>query len=88
MLNNSVSNCLIGTMNPGLPPFKPPSFSTTIQDETLTFSDMVSRLSTSLVVFPMIAILEIVAVSKTFCNCNLYYYCCHNIPEYKLQRRN
>lgn len=59
---------LTGKMKSGLPPFKPPPFSTDIKNGTehLDFTDMISTLGTSVISIPIISILESVAISKAF----------------------
>uniref|UniRef100_A0A1A9WB25 SLC26A/SulP transporter domain-containing protein n=1 Tax=Glossina brevipalpis TaxID=37001 RepID=A0A1A9WB25_9MUSC len=55
-----------GEINPGLPPFKWPPFSTTINGTTVPFKMMVSNLGASLISIPLISILESVAIAKAF----------------------
>lgn len=57
---------LTGKVNPGLPPFKPPPFSTTVGNETYTFGDMLGGLGSSIITIPGIAILESIAIAKAF----------------------
>lgn len=57
---------LTGKVNPGLPPFKPPPFTTTVGNETYTFGDMLSGLGSSIITIPGIAILESIAIAKAF----------------------
>lgn len=59
-----------GEITPGLPPFKPPPFSTTVNGTTHSFGDMVSDLGASLATIPLISILETVAIAKAFCELN------------------
>ncbi|XP_035777855.1 sodium-independent sulfate anion transporter-like isoform X1 [Anopheles albimanus] len=63
---------LIGDIPPGLPSIKAPPFSLTA-NETLTgqeesFSDMVSSLGSGLIVVPLIALMENIAICKAFSN--------------------
>lgn len=58
-----------GNITAGLPPFRLPPFSTTVDGEYVSFGDMISEVGASLGSIPMIAILEIVAISKAFCKC-------------------
>ncbi|XP_049801095.1 sodium-independent sulfate anion transporter-like [Schistocerca nitens] len=57
---------LTGEIQSGLPPFSPPPFSTTYQNETYSFPEMVSALGTNIITLPLIAILESVAIAKAF----------------------
>ncbi|XP_030558514.1 sodium-independent sulfate anion transporter [Drosophila novamexicana] len=55
-----------GNITAGLPPFRLPPFSTVVDGEYVSFGDMISTVGASLASIPMIAILEIVAISKAF----------------------
>lgn len=57
---------LTGKIKAGLPPFRPPPFSTTIDGKVYSFQDMVSELGSSLITIPLISILETVAIAKAF----------------------
>ncbi|XP_058456090.1 sodium-independent sulfate anion transporter-like isoform X2 [Malaya genurostris] len=57
---------LTGTVTPGLPPVQLPPFSTVVNNQTYTFTDMVSELGTSVIALPLIAILESIAIGKAF----------------------
>ncbi|XP_061711867.1 sodium-independent sulfate anion transporter-like [Cydia pomonella] len=57
---------LIGDIGSGLPKIEPPPFSTTVGNETYTFSDMMSVLGPQSLVLPLVAILESVAIAKAF----------------------
>ncbi|XP_046393558.1 sodium-independent sulfate anion transporter-like [Ischnura elegans] len=57
---------LTGFVKPGLPPFQPPPFSAQIKNETYNFLDMVSSLGSAILVVPLLAILENVALAKAF----------------------
>ncbi|XP_055710785.1 sodium-independent sulfate anion transporter-like isoform X2 [Phlebotomus papatasi] len=64
---------LIGDIPPGLPAFQPPPFSipavtngTEIIQEEESFSEMVSQLGSGLIVVPLIALLENMAICKVF----------------------
>lgn len=57
---------LIGDIRGGLPTFQPPSFSTTVGNETYTFADMIQVLGPQSMVLPLVAILESVAIAKAF----------------------
>lgn len=56
-----------GKITRGIPPFKPPPFSTNNNGTTDSFGDMVSNLGASLATIPLISILETVAIAKAFC---------------------
>lgn len=58
---------LTGKVDPGLPPFKLPPFSTTIGNQTVYFKDMVNELGSSIIAIPLISILESIAIAKAFC---------------------
>ncbi|KAH8250743.1 hypothetical protein KR038_006988, partial [Drosophila bunnanda] len=55
-----------GNITAGVPPFRLPPFSTTVDGEYVSFGDMISTVGASLGSIPMISILEIVAISKAF----------------------
>ncbi|XP_055530601.1 sodium-independent sulfate anion transporter-like isoform X2 [Wyeomyia smithii] len=57
---------LTGNVTSGLPPFQLPPFSTVVNNQTYTFTDMVSELGTSVIALPLIAILESIAIAKAF----------------------
>ncbi|XP_055918098.1 sodium-independent sulfate anion transporter isoform X2 [Eupeodes corollae] len=57
---------LSGQITPGLPPFELPPFSTTVNGTSYSFSEMISELGSSLGTIPLIAILESIAIAKTF----------------------
>ena len=57
----------LGEITPGLPPFKPPPFETVFDGKTFDFIDMIHELGSALIVIPLIAILENVAIAKAFC---------------------
>ncbi|XP_053684275.1 sodium-independent sulfate anion transporter-like isoform X2 [Sabethes cyaneus] len=57
---------LTGNVTSGLPPFQLPPFSTVVNNQTYTFTDMVSELGTSVLALSLIAILECVAIAKAF----------------------
>lgn len=57
---------LTGDVRPGLPPFQFPPFSTTLNNQTLTFLDMCTELGSSIVMVPVIAVLGNVAIAKAF----------------------
>lgn len=64
---------LTGDIVPGLPSVQPPPF-TTVQNGTVTyFSEMVDNLGISLLVVPLISILEIIAIGKSFCKYLRYW---------------
>jgi len=57
---------LTGPVRPGLPSFGLPPFSTQLNNQTLTFTQMCSELGTSIVLVPIIAVLGNVAIAKAF----------------------
>ncbi|XP_055373720.1 sodium-independent sulfate anion transporter [Condylostylus longicornis] len=57
---------LTGSIKPGLPVPKIPPFTTTINGTTLTFPEVLRELSSSVVIIPLIAILESIAIAKAF----------------------
>jgi len=57
---------LTGRIKTGLPPFQPPPFSTEEGGSYKNFGDMVSQLGSAIIVIPLIAILESVAIAKAF----------------------
>ena len=62
-------NCvftLTGNIQSGLPDFKPPPFSITVNSTTTDFGGMVSQLGSAIIIIPLIAILESVAIAKAF----------------------
>lgn len=59
---------LTGPVRSGLPPFGLPPFSTRVNNQTLTFTQMCSELGTSIVLVPIIAVLGNVAIAKAFVN--------------------
>lgn len=58
---------LLGDIVPGLPAFKLPNFSTIQNNQTLTFVDMAKGLGTGIVVIPIVAVLQNIAIAKAFC---------------------
>ncbi|KAL1392779.1 hypothetical protein pipiens_012240 [Culex pipiens pipiens] len=57
---------LTGNVTSGLPSFQPPPFSTVVNNQTYSFSEMVSELGSSVIALPLIAILESIAIAKAF----------------------
>lgn len=57
---------LIGDIGNGLPSFQLPPFSTTVGNETYTFTDMLQILGPQSMVLPLVSILESVAIAKAF----------------------
>jgi len=58
---------LTGDIQSGLPPFKPPPFSYSFNETTYVgFGEMVSDLGSALIIIPLIAILENIAIAKAF----------------------
>lgn len=65
-VNGTEPFTLIGDIGNGLPPFRPPPFSTTVGNETLTFTDMLQVLGPRSIILPLVSILESVAIAKAF----------------------
>lgn len=63
---DSVPFRLTGVVSGGMPSFRPPPFSTTEHNTTLTFMDMSEILGSSLIAVPAISILESIAIAKAF----------------------
>lgn len=59
---------LTGPVRSGLPSFSLPPFSTQVNNQTFTFTQMCSELGTSIVLVPIIAVLGNVAIAKAFVN--------------------
>ncbi|XP_020300520.1 sodium-independent sulfate anion transporter isoform X2 [Pseudomyrmex gracilis] len=59
---------LTGPVRSGLPSFGLPPFSTQVNNQTFTFTQMCSELGTSIVLVPIIAVLGNVAIAKAFVN--------------------
>ncbi|KAI4456768.1 sulfate transporter [Holotrichia oblita] len=51
---------------PGLPAFKLPNFSTVQNNQTLSFLDMAKGLGSGIVVIPIVAVLQNIAIAKAF----------------------
>lgn len=58
---------LTGKVASGFPMMRPPPFSTVVNGTTWNLSDMLNEFGTSVISLPIVAILEIIAVSKAFC---------------------
>lgn len=57
---------LVGEVKPGLPTFALPPFSTVFEGKTYNFKDMFSSLGLSLLSVPLVSIIELVAIAKSF----------------------
>ena len=57
---------LSGQITPGLPPFQLPPFSTNVNGTAYSFTEMIGELGSSVGSIPLIAILESIAIAKTF----------------------
>lgn len=57
----------IGQVASGLPELKLPPMQTSIGDQTLYFTDMITHVGSSILALPLISILESIAVAKAFC---------------------
>ncbi|XP_054282885.1 sodium-independent sulfate anion transporter-like [Macrosteles quadrilineatus] len=86
---------LIGHIPPGLPTIEPPPFSVTKGNVTYGFVDMVTQMGQGVIVTPLIALLENIAICKAFANgktvdatqeliavglCNIGNSFCHSFP--------
>ena len=58
---------ITGNVTAGLPSFRVPPFSTTINGTEVPFKDMLSTVGASFASIPLVAILEVVAIAKAFC---------------------
>lgn len=58
---------LTGNVAAGYPTVQPPPFSTVVNGTTWYLGDMLREFGTSVISIPVVAILEIIAVSKAFC---------------------
>ena len=77
--SNETYNCtflLTGTIQSGLPGFHPPPFSippnatdSGVPTAAVSFTEMISTLGSSIIIIPIIAILESIAIAKAFCEC-------------------
>ena len=71
---------LTGNIDDGLPPFQIPAFTFTNTDQTEdSLGEMIKRLGPAIVILPLIAILENVAIAKAFCkpSIKIIYLGCH-----------
>ena len=71
---------LTGNIDAGLPPFQIPAFTFTNTDQTEdSLGGMIKRLGPAIVILPLIAILENVAIAKAFCkpSIKIIYLGCH-----------
>lgn len=57
---------LTGKVRPGLPSFQLPPFQTFLNNQTVTFPEMISDLGSSVILVPVIAVLGNVAIAKAF----------------------
>ena len=71
--NYSCTFMLTGKIDAGVPPFSAPPFSIPANataegpDHEISFSGMLSELSSAIIIIPIIAILESIAIAKAFC---------------------
>ncbi|RZC39470.1 Sulfate transp domain containing protein, partial [Asbolus verrucosus] len=56
-----------GSIKGGFPPFEPPPFTTTFNGTTYTFAQMAKQLDASIFLIPLVTIVQIVSIVKTFC---------------------
>lgn len=66
--NGSKPFTLTGKVGRGLPPFQMPPFSTTFENRTYNFEEMLKVYDGSVAFVPLIAILECIAIAKAFGN--------------------
>lgn len=66
-LNGESPFLLTGNITAGFPPVQPPPFTTTVGDDVLSFTDMLRVFGGNLVALPLISILGLVSVAKSFC---------------------
>jgi hypothetical protein len=59
---------ITGNVSGGFPPFRPPSFSTTVNGTEYDFSDIAKNYGVSFIFIPILSILEAVSIAKAFCN--------------------
>ncbi|XP_076057868.1 sodium-independent sulfate anion transporter-like isoform X2 [Oratosquilla oratoria] len=66
-LRNNQPFTITGEVEPGLPDFKPPPFNPTNADnETRTFNEFVSDVGSGVIIIPLIAIIENIAIASAF----------------------
>lgn len=63
---------LTGEVSEGIPSLDLPPFSTTYNNETYEFVDMLEIYGSSLAFIPLVALLESVAIAKAFCKFHIY----------------
>lgn len=68
--NDTVS--ITGDIKPGLPPFKPPSFSVQNGNETISGVSILSSIGAGLGIVPLLALVELIAIGKAFARQNNY----------------
>lgn len=57
---------LTGEIKAGFPPFQIPPMQTIVDNQTLSFTDMLETMGSALAAIPLIAILEVIVVAKSF----------------------
>lgn len=77
---------IVGNITRGLPSFTPPPFSTVVGNVTYNFEEMLTELGQSLVTVPLIAVLESIAIAKSFGKPRLkkkpsYFVSCYHISH-------
>lgn len=72
--NDTRIHLLPGVVSSGLPEIKVPPFELEINNETLSFIDIIQYIGSSVIAIPLISILESVAVAKAFCKYLRCYY--------------
>lgn len=62
----------VGNITGGLPPFRAPKFTFILNNKTFTFKDSLEHFGSGLIVTPLIAFLETIAIAKAFSRLNNY----------------
>ncbi|GJQ72139.1 hypothetical protein Trydic_g3233 [Trypoxylus dichotomus] len=62
----SIPFAVSGDIDPGLPAFRLPNFSTIQNNETISFLGMTKSLGTGIFVIPIVAVLQNIAIAKSF----------------------
>lgn len=57
---------LAGEVEPGLPPFRFPNLTPTVDNRTYTVTEVVSELGPGIAIIPTVAVLANVAIAKAF----------------------
>jgi len=67
--SNAWTLLFTGNITQGLPEFKPPPFEfyDSAKEQTISFIEMCSNLGAGLIILPLVAMLEDIAICKAFC---------------------